>query len=412
MKLEGNILILTQWSFKDALVQTYTLPYISIIREIVSLDIKIILVTSEQPVIALNKKEIEAINKEWKIKNLQIVAQSYRKFGLQKVIATAGQLFSLYRIIKKEKIKIIHAFCTPAGGIAYLLSKITGAKLVLDSYEPHAEAMVETGTWKRNSFAFRLLYRLEMLQSKSASVIIAATNGMKVYAKGKYGVELKNFFVKPACIDFQHFYPRKKDEQLQNELELTGKLVCVYAGKLGGTYLKDEVFDFIKSCYSYWGDKFRFLMLSSESNEQISKQIKRIQIPAEIVINKFIWHKDMPRYLSTGDFAINPQVPVPSKKFGTPIKNGEYWAMGLPIVISPGISEDSDIILQNEIGVVINLKQIKNHYSAVKLIDELLKNNDIDVMKKKIFDIAKKYRSFIIAENVYKEIYGNDTMKS
>ena len=43
MKLDGNILVFTQWSFKDALVQTYTLPYAAIIRKIISPERKIIL---------------------------------------------------------------------------------------------------------------------------------------------------------------------------------------------------------------------------------------------------------------------------------------------------------------------------------------------------------------------------------
>ena len=41
MKLKGNILVLTQWSFKDALIQTYTLPYVEILREIIPTERKI-----------------------------------------------------------------------------------------------------------------------------------------------------------------------------------------------------------------------------------------------------------------------------------------------------------------------------------------------------------------------------------
>ncbi len=59
MKLKGNILILTHWSFKDALVQTYTLPYVEIIREIVPVEKKIIVITSEQQNNALSATEID-----------------------------------------------------------------------------------------------------------------------------------------------------------------------------------------------------------------------------------------------------------------------------------------------------------------------------------------------------------------
>ena len=58
----------TQWSFKDALVQTYTLPYINIIREIILPQQKIILVTAEQEHIALSKTESDQVNKNGKDK--------------------------------------------------------------------------------------------------------------------------------------------------------------------------------------------------------------------------------------------------------------------------------------------------------------------------------------------------------
>jgi hypothetical protein len=188
---------------------------------------------------------------------------------------------------------------------------------------------------------------------------------------------------------------------------LTDKIVCVYAGKLGGMYLNGEVFDFVKSCYDHWGDNFRFLMLTVESDEKVAKQIQRTGIPAAVVVKRFVYHKDIPDYLSLGDFSINPQAPVPSKRYGSPLKNGEYWGMGLPIVISPKISVDSDIIEENSIGVVINLQEKSNHEVAVKRIDNLLKKYSRKELQDKIFDIAKKYRSFEIAENIYPSIYEN-----
>jgi hypothetical protein len=405
MKLQGNILILTHWSFKDALVQTYTLPYVEIIREIVPVEKKIIVITSEQKNYALSGTEIETINLQWKKRNMELVAQPYKRLGWKKTIASIGQLIELYRVIKKNKVVAIHPFCTPAGGLGYLLSKISGAALIMDSYEPHATAMVESGVWKKNSLPFKVLFELEKRLTRKAVYIIATTAGMKNYALKNYGVEVKNFFVKPACISFKDFYPRQKDVILIEKFGLYNKIVCVYAGKLGGTYLKDEVFDFVKACYKYWGDKFRFLMLTEESEKIIQEQIKRICIPSDVIIRQFVEHSEIPKYLSLGDFGINPQVPVPSKRYGSPIKNGEYWAMGLPIIISPDISDDSDIILQNEIGVITNLKQIDTMHVAVHQMDLLLKSNSREFLQGKIFGIAKKYRSFDIARKIYPVIY-------
>ena len=406
-KLKGNLIILTQWSYKDALIQSATLPYLRIIREILPKQFRIILVTAEKKQIALTRNELFIINQEFSNQNISVYPLAYKKFGIKKFIVYIGHFLKLSRLIKKEDIKIIHAFCMPAGGIGYLLCKLTGRTLVMDSYEPHATAMVETGAWKKYSLSFSILFWLEKRLSRRAEYVIATTTRMKSYAKEKYGAALKNYYVKPACINLEQFYPRPKDKNLLEEYNLTGKLVCVYAGKLGGLYLKEEVFDLIKACYDRWGDRFRFLMFSDESANEIKGQMKRVNLPENIVMCRFVPYKEIPRYLSLGDFAINPQVPVPSKRFGTPIKNGEYWAMGLPVIISPGISDDSDIILENEIGIVSNLQQTNKMQLVVQQMEKLLASYEKEVLQKKIFDIAKKYRSFEIAHKIYPLIYGD-----
>ena len=403
MKPAGNILVFTQWSFKDALVQTYTLPYVDIIREIVPKDKKIFLVSAEQEKIALSNDETLAINKEWEKKNMQLLPEPYKRFGLKKMLAATGNLAKLIRTIKKEKIKTIHAFCTPAGSIAYMLSKFTGAELIIDSYEPHAESMVENGTWKKEGAAYKILFSLEKKQTQRAKALIATTAGMKQYALDRYGVEVKNFFVKPACVDLQKFSPSEKDASLLKELALESKIVCVYAGKLGGIYLKEEVFDLIKLCYDRWKDDFRFLMLTNASREEIDAEIKRVGVPGNVVISKFIFHQDVPKYLSLGDFAINPVKPVPTKRYCTSIKDGEYWAMGLPVVISPRISDDSDIIEKENTGVVVDLSDKAALASSIDKIEELLKRKP--ELKEKIRQVAIKYRSYEIAKTIYKEIY-------
>ena len=403
MKLKGNILVITSWSFKDALVQTYTLPYINIIREIIPAGKKIFLVTEEQKRLALTADELDNINREWAAKNIQLITLPYRRFGWKKILAWPHRLYRLYRLIKTDNIKVIHAFCTPAGSIAYLLSRLSGIPFILDSFEPHAESMVENGTWRRNSLAHRILFLLEKKQTKRAVHLIGTTAGMKDYAKEKFGVAVKSFFVKPACVDLELFFPREKNQSLLSEFNLQDKLVCVYAGKLGGIYFKEEVFDFIKACYNHWGDKFRFLILTNATEQEISGGMQRAGLPPAMVIRKFVFHKEVPDHLSLGDFALNPVKPVPTKRYCTSIKDGEYWAMGLPVVISPGISDDSAILAEEETGVVVDFTSKNDIGTAILKIDHMLqdKGNLID----KIRELAIKHRSFDIARNIYVQIY-------
>lgn len=227
---------------------------------------------------------------------------------------------------------------------------------------------------------------------------------MRQYAKDRFGVNVKSFFVKPACVDLVKFNPDLVHEKLKVELGLNNRMICVYAGKLGGIYLKEEVFYFIKACFNKWGNDFRFLLLSNVSEQDLNHYCKIAGIPRNIIIQKFIPHDDVPSYLSLADFAINPVKPVPTKRYCTSIKDGEYWAMGLPVVISPNISDDSTIIQQEKIGLVINLSDRNKLSEGVESLAQLMVTQK-DGLRKKIRETAKKYRSYSIAESIYKQIY-------
>jgi len=114
-------------------------------------------------------------------------------------------LIRLLWLIFAKPINYIHAWCTPAGVLGYILAGITGKPLIVDSYEPHAEVMLETNTWKKSSFKFKLLFRFEKLQGQHAKALILCNAGMKDYCKTKFDIELSNYWVKPACVNLDQF---------------------------------------------------------------------------------------------------------------------------------------------------------------------------------------------------------------
>lgn len=403
-----NILVPTFFSFKDALIQTYTLPYVKIIHKYLPKGSKIYLVTLEKPNFALTDEEKAASKLELKKYNIEWVAFNYYRFGI-KMLFNAGYFINkLCYIILKNKISVIHAWCCTAGSYGYLLSILTQRKLIIDSYEPHAEASVENGDWTRTSFPFRLLSTLERLQSKRAHTVISATEGMRQYAKEKYKVIFDRFYVKPACVDLTLFSEKNiRRPELIKELGFEDKIVCVYAGKFGGIYLDQEVFDFFKIAQDYWGDRFRVLLLTNQSDNQLNSWADKSGVSRKIFTKKFVNHKDIPNYIGVASFGLTPVKSIPSKRYCTPIKNGEYWALGLPIVITPNISDDSSIIEKEDIGAVIKNLNSTGYFQAIKKIDELLLQNREETQQK-VRNIAIQYRSFEIAEKIYKKIYFNE----
>lgn len=404
MKAPAHILVLTYWSIPDALIQAYTLPYLRIIRKHLPPGSRLSLLTLERPgsVVAGGNSWASSLAAE----GIEWVPGSYYPFGWRAIMYLPSLLMGLIRRIREERVSTIHCWATPAGALGYFLSLVSGVQLVLDSYEPHAEAMVENGTWSRNGIPFRMLFALEKLQTRRAAAIIAANGGMRDYASRKYGATLKGLLIKPACVDLELFKPKaEKDAGLLRELGLEGKRVAVYAGKFGGIYLDTEVFAFLKEAHMRWGDNFRALILTNHTEEEIAAFCTEVQLDRSVVIRRFVSHTEVPRYLSLADFALTPVKPVPTKRYCTPIKDGEYWAMGLPVVIPPDISDDSAIIKRERLGAVWETLDSSGYRKSLEEL-ELLLSIPRPELQQRVRQLAIRYRSFSIADKVYASVYG------
>ncbi|MEO5643287.1 MAG: glycosyltransferase [Bacteroidia bacterium] len=399
MEQPKHILVLTYWGIGDALIQTYTLPYLRMIRDILPEGSTIRFLTLERNESKPGEELLE--------KGIYHFSFPLYRFGFKAGFAWLSNLRKLEKLINEKNISTIHTWCTSAGSIGWLLSRRTGIPLVLDSFEPHAEAMVETGTWKRNGIAHRTLFFLEKQQTHHAQWLIGVVAGMKKYASEKYKYNGTNFLFKPACVDLNKFQlSKRKNPALIASLGLKDKITCVYLGKFGGLYLREPAFTFFKAGFTRWGDRFRVLLITSTDRAEIEELCRNAGIDPANVISKFLPPIEVPDYLGLGDFAISAVKAAPSRACCTPIKNGEYWAMGLPIVIAPGISEDSAIIAASGTGVIRkNLSEAETENTLMQ-VEKLLKENEDGSLSEKIHELAIKHRNYKIAEEVYQKIYG------
>ncbi len=398
-----SVLVITYWSYKDALIQSYTLPYVKLIQNHIAPQ-RIYLVTIENPFHKMDEQQWQEEYKKLEQEGIELIRFKYDHFGLKMMLRFLNIIPQLYKLIKRKNIQHIHCWCMTAGGMGYILSKLTKRKLIIDSYEPHAESMVENGTWTKASFKYKLLFWLEKKQSKRAETVIALTKGMKDYAKDKYNAVLKNYYIKPAMVNLEKFKWNKEEYlETRKQKQLTDKIVGIYAGKLGGIYLEEEVLDFIKTASEYWGDKFKFYLLTNKNKKEVEQMANQKSIPSSAIEIDFIPYQRINKYYQLADFAINPVKPVPSKKYCTSIKDGEYWAMGLPVIITKNISDDSDIIKEQNIGYVLDSLTTEEYMNACKTIEKLNKNTE--ELRTKVRAIAENKRSFEIANQIYQEIY-------
>lgn len=399
----SHTLILTHWPLSSGLVQAYTLPYVDIIRSLLPESSCLYLVTSE---IAANIRTDESYlhyRLSLSKRGISVVSFKYYRAGLRKYISLVGDIIGLVYLIKANQITRIHSFCTPAGSLGVLLSLICGVQLIVDSFEPHAESMLENKTWTKASLVYKVLSFLEFAQARFAKTLIFTTSGMNQYCRNRFNYIPFNTFVKPACVDLAKFKPENLSQDLRSSLGLDDKVVCVYAGKIGGIYLDVEIFQIIKVFHKILGDRFRFLLLSDCTSELLANYLRDSGLPDDLVVHRNLPHSEVSQYLSLASFALNPVRPVPTKRYCTSIKDGEYWASGLPVIITKNISDDSDIIHNNNIGYVLNSLDEREYFNAAYHMLDLIKSTP--ELKDRIREIAANYRSFSIAKHIYSSIY-------
>jgi glycosyltransferase involved in cell wall biosynthesis len=61
----------------------------------------------------------------------------------------------------------------------------------------------------------------------------------------------------------------------------------------------------------------------------------------------------------------------------SPTRVGEYWACGLPVVITPGVSDTEEIIRRERVGVVVREDSDAGYREAVRELRALLADGGV-----------------------------------
>jgi len=392
-----NPLVVTYWASGDALIARYTMPYVRMIRDRLEPGGRITVVTFDPP--GSRRRDLTE-------DRIDHVAFRYDSFGGRAVLRRALDIPRLLALCLRRRIGVIHSWCSTGGAIGWLLSVVTRKPLVLDSFEPHADSMVENGTWSADSFRFRLLLRLERLQARRAAAAIAVSPWMADYSRRRYGRVPSPLYLKPAGADLDEFRPRQADPSPGGEDE-SDDVVAVYAGKFGGIYLESEAFELMSVLTVELGDRLRFLILTPTDPAEVIAMAAAAGIAAERMTVLSVAPGEVPEHLRRADFAINFVRPVPTRLYNTSIKDAEYLACGLPVLIADGISDDSRLIADNRAGAVFESLDPTAYRAAARSLRAILDEEPAPARRARIRELAERHRDLDSAAAVYASLYGD-----
>ena len=299
-------------------------------------------------------------------------------------------------VVKKETPYKVFCRSTLAGYFGHYIFRKTGIPYIVESMEPHVDYMVETGVWSKNGLSAKLQNRWEKNQFEMAEFLLPVTEGYKKKLVSR-GINEEKIKVMPCAVDVEKFlFKPDEREELRQELKIAADdIVGIYVGKIGGIYysLQDSI-EIFKQAFQHFKN-FYLLILTPQDPQEIKNNLNLSALRNRFTVLS-VSHDEVPNYLSASDFAFSLHYPTPSMRYVSPIKNGEYWANGLPILISKGIGDDHEIIENNEAKGAV--------FSDISNISRSLESIRRSLKKDRLPDPIIRWRSFLMVRECYSEI--------
>jgi len=357
-----SVVYITYWSLRDPLCLSQSLP---VLRALSRSGRQLTLITFEQTQWALPPKDQASMHQLLASEGIRWEPLRYHKRPrvLSTLFDIALGVWRCLGLARKGRVRLFHGRGTVPAAIAFIASRLTGARFLNDADGPLSEEYVDAGILRRESLVHRVTRSAEARLLRAADGVAVLTEQRRVQVKG---IARSKVTVLPCAVDTQHFVPCV-DASARTKLGLEG-IVFVYAGKAGGWYLIDEMLDFAAVAGEVVG-KITLLILTTQDPHVFSRAATARGLACVV---RGADREEMPRYLAAGDVGLSFVLPSPSKTACSPVKNGEYLACGLPIITTAGIGDYSNLVARTRVGVVVKSLDRAGYRKAAEELGSLL----------------------------------------
>jgi len=292
-----------------------------------------------------------------------------------------------------------------AGALAYLTSQRTGLPFFVESFEPHADYMLESGVWHRYDprYIFQRFWENKEKDNASGLMPVAENYRQQLLREGRSASQVVTV---PCPVNLKSFtYQPLVGQQVRHRLGFpVDAIVGIYLGKFGDIYYDHEAFDIFRTAADFFGAQFRLIILTPNPIIEVKEKLKRVGFSESQYFIIKSPHHEVPGYLSAADFAFAPIKPAPCRLYCSPVKVGEYWACGLPVLLTEGVGDDSNIISQEPAGGAgFNLEVPGSLHSALAHISAQIRQPEYRVQARAM---AERYRSVNRSRQAYEQLLG------
>ncbi|MGA1867630.1 MAG: glycosyltransferase [bacterium] len=251
----------------------------------------------------------------------------------------------------------------------------------------------------KDKLKFFFIKGIEKLFLPMADTLVVQSNGMAKYLRKNFNIYQKPIYKIPCCVDYDLFrfneIGRKKERK---KLGLTGRFVVIHIGSGASWRAKNNIVKVFQAIKSKKENAFLLIV----SPDPIFKElITRNQIVDSLIIT--LPHQEVPKTLWASDLALLINISHISTEVASPIKFPEYLAAGLPIILTGATKEYIDLINNEDLGFILNMRSNKWEYNLFEFIYSLEEKKNL--IRKKAAAIVKKNLSWQCMQEVIRTAF-------
>ena len=309
---------------------------------------------------------------------------------MQAPFLLVSELFSIRRILKKEKIGIIHAhWIIPQGLIAALLRRRYGVKVISTAHAGDVFPLKK-----------RLFRRIAAYTIRNSDYVTVNSS----YTKDAINKikKAKNISVIPMGVDLQKFNPKNKKEAIKKKLGIKKELILSVgrlAEKKGIKYLVMAM----PKVLERFQDARLVIVGDGPEKERISRMVSDLSLGKNIMLPGKIRNEELPSYYAAADLFAGPSiVTATGDTEGLGVVFLEALASGTAVVGSD-VGGIPDIIKHEKTGLLVREKDPNGLASAIirMLSDRRLREKTANAGRK---HVLQNYSWDKVADNFDKII--------
>ena len=391
MGLEGRrVLFISYNGMLDPLGQSQVIPYL---RELAKRGVRFTLLSFERPKAFTPegvaqceqlRQKLQADGIEW-----HWLPYHQRPSVPATIYDVLAGLRYASKLVKRNRIEMVHARGHIPATIALGLKKRFGTKMIFDVRGLMAEEYVDAEHWREGGIPYRITKATERRILASTDAVVTLTERIWPIIREWEGLRGRSVHhqVIPCCVDLSLFkFSEAERTRRRAELGLGDRLTLVYSGSLDGWYLTEKMADFFAAVLKHRSDA-HLLWLTTGSHDRVRELMSSRNVGAGNFSVLSIPSAQVPSYLAAADAGMAFIKRCVSKIASSPTKNGEYLACGLPLIINAGVGDSDALINDWKAGVLIDEFTEEEFAEAGRSIEAMVAQAEV---RKKARSVAEQ----------------------